>query len=112
MDNVVYVDSIAKTDCIEHLFRCLADGDRPVLDVIVIETPGTKEMPILIKAVGASRNLAQETKGITHGEPVMAVKNGLDGLMIVPCIKCIVNYIVPRTATMMARVYVPKDITV
>lgn len=109
MDGIAYVGETKG----RHKFHFLADGDRPVLEVYVdlADTkPGVEEMPIYINGIDFPEQKMQVTKGLTKMIPVAQVDDdGIpDGVTVVPDPALIVAYIVPRTATMMARVYVPK----
>jgi hypothetical protein len=110
MDGLAYVGEIDG----RHKFHFLADDNRPVLEVYVDlanSKPGVEEMPIYINGVNHPTERMQITKGVTRLVPIAS--EDLDGIpqgvTIVPDPELIVKYIVPRTATMMARVYVPKS---
>lgn len=107
MDNITFVETIGT----RHTFHCLADGGRPVLVVYVDDVPGASEqLPILIGAVGADPSSAQSTLGVTHADvkPITDPSGDVIGVERRVCVKHIARYVVPRTATLMARIYVPK----
>lgn len=86
-----------------HVFHFLADGNRPVLEIYVDESTDTDaKLPILINGVGKGPDDIQQTKGTTHAD-VSGDKTRI-------CMNCLAKYIVPRIATLMARVYVPAVI--
>lgn len=91
-----------------HTFHYLADGDRPVLVIYVDESPeADAKLPILINGVGKGPDDIQQTKGVTHA----AVQVSEDGAKPYICINCLARYVVPRIGTLMARVYVPTEVT-
>lgn len=108
MDSIAYVNTVGT----RHTFYCLADGDRPVLAVYVDDVPGAgDELPILIGHVNGDPSTIQETKGTARADvvPVTDAVGDVIGLDRRVCLKSIAAYVVPRTATMMARVYVPTN---
>lgn len=108
-DGIAYV-SVNGTD---HKFHFIADGGRPVLEIYVDAKPGDLFLPIRINAVGAPPDAAQATKGMTVMAHIVTSEDGdtPDGILSVPDMEPIASYIVPRIATMMARVYVPTSDT-
>lgn len=105
--NITYVGANGS----DHLFHFLADGDRPVLEIYVDENAASNSdkpnLPIRINGVGHPLDNVQVTKGLTHAEPVHAVKDGQDGIELHICVGCLASYVLPRIVTLMARVYVP-----
>lgn len=100
-----------------HLFHFLADGDRPVLEIYVDvknTTDMDAELPIYINGVGKPMSDRQITKGLTR---LTIIESGTSdtevpsGIMIIPDMRYIAIYVIERVHTLMARVYVPKDIT-
>lgn len=90
----------------DHVFNGMADGDRPVIVIYVKDSDDDDEqLPIRINGVGNPPDDVQETHGITH----MTAEITDDGVTRMPCIKCIAGYMIPRIATMMARVYIPQS---
>jgi hypothetical protein len=82
------------------LFHYLADGNRPVLELLVCP-----ENKIWIAAT-TGLSVPQETKGVVHrhkDEELEAA--GVDTEYI--CHGSIAAYVVPRIGTLMARVYCP-----
>lgn len=86
------------------LFHFVADGDRPVLEILV--SPDDK---IWVAGAGGYGQLVpQETKGTVHrhkDEQLEAA--GIDTEHV--CLGSISGYVVPRIATLMARVYCPAQ---
>lgn len=77
------------------LFHFLADGDRPVLEVLV----DPYDQIWICGVTGLS--IPQVTLGKTHRHSIV------DGVEPVICLKSVATYVVPRIATLMARVYCP-----
>jgi hypothetical protein len=94
-----------------HHMECLADGGRVVLDVYVDDAPvmteesGERNAKIYINRAGGGLEDMQVTFGMTH---IVTMPEG-DGLLRFPCPMCVASYIGPRTATMMARIYLPVN---
>ena len=89
------------------IFHFLADGNRPVLQIVVDSQDRMWIGPV--KCLGWEMQL---TKGTVHRHPTDEADEILANAMNLPvtdiCMDAVVNYIVPRIATMMARVYCPK----
>jgi hypothetical protein len=84
------------------LFHFMADGDRPVLEILV--SPDNK----IWVAGMTGLSIPQETKGTVHrhkDDEFEAV--GIDTEHV--CLGSIAGYVVPRIATLMARVYCPAQ---
>lgn len=90
------------------LFHYLADGNRPVLEILVdsddkiwIAAVPTEYGPLLA-------TLPQQTKGEAHRhtDEQLAQAIGFENATTI-CIGAIAAYVVPRIATLMARVYCP-----
>lgn len=101
MDNIRY--NTALSTGTTHVFDCTADGDRTIMHVVVEDVVGTEELVIKIMPIGFGTDQAEDTLGRTHVR-VTLDENGTQRHV---CSNCIVSYIVPRTATMLARLYVP-----
>lgn len=107
--DIVYVGA-SGTD---HLIHFLADGDRPILEIyvdekdVVDEQDGQQMLRIRINGIGRPLDDIQPTRGTTH----TLAKIDENGVETRICVTCLARYIVPRIATMLARVYVPKDVT-
>ena len=112
MDGIEYVGIVVIGSTVTHKFHMLADGNRPVLDVYVADMINQEKMPILINRHGAPFADTLKTLGETHADVQLTVVDGQEGLTRTMCEACIVTYIVPRTATMMARVYLPQPMNV
>ena len=105
MDNITYV---GKGENAADLFHCIADGNRPVMTIAV-----DIHDCIWIGPVNAKPSQMQKTKGVVHRHPLDESDEILSQAILgVPatdvCSGSIAQYIVPRTATMMARVYCPQ----
>lgn len=90
------------------LFHFLADGDRPVLTICVAH-----DDTIWVGPVDCKNWDLQKTKGVIHRHPLDESDEILSQAILgVPatnvCSGAIAQYILPRIATMMARVYCPK----
>jgi len=92
-----------------HTFHMLADGNRPVLAMFVNENDpelviwvGDPRLAHLIKETWTG---AQQTLGRAHTHP----KIDESGVTTIVCIGSIASYVLPRIATLMARVYLPAD---
>lgn len=106
MPDITYVGK-SEGDYFE-LFHLLADGDasgsgrRPVMEVLV-----DPEDKIWVSGVaGYGVTVPQETKGTVHrhtDEELEAA--GIDSQHV--CLGAVMSYVVPRVATLMARVYCP-----
>lgn len=89
-----------------ELYHFLADGNRPVLEILV-----DRDDKIWICKIG--EDMPQVTKGEVHRHlneelaPVIGVENATE-----VCLGSIAAYVVPRIATLMARVYCPRVHTV
>lgn len=86
-----------------ELFHFLADGGRPVLEILV-----DPEDKIWISGV-TGLTIPQVTNGEVHrhkDDEFEAV--GIDTQHV--CLGAIAAYVVPRVATLMARVYVPAQV--
>lgn len=101
MDNIRYNSKLSAGTT--HVFDCTADGDRTIMYVVVEDVTGAEELVIKIMPIGFSVDQAQDTLGRTHVN-VALDENGAQRHV---CSNCIATYIVPRTATMLARLYVP-----
>lgn len=88
-----------------HTVIFYADGDRPILKVFVDENDDLHQ--IYVQAVNAPKSEAQPTKGVAKF--VSHVSETGVQLLLDP--KSVINYVVPRIVTLMARVYVPKNVT-
>jgi len=103
MADITYVGK-SEGDYFE-LFHYLADGNRPVLEILV--SPDDK---IWISGVdGHGNGIPQETKGEAHrhtDDELEAV--GIDTKYV--CLGAVAAYVVPRIATLMGRVYCPKSV--
>lgn len=86
------------------LFHYLSDGNRPVMEILV-----SPDNVIWIAGTGGyGVGVPQETKGVVHrhtDDELEAV--GIDTEYV--CLGAIAAYVVPRIATLMARVYCPKS---
>jgi len=84
------------------LYHYLSDGGRPVMEILV--SPDDK---IWVAGCGGfGQGVPQETKGTIHrhtDEQLEAV--GIDTAYV--CLGSVAAYVVPRIATLMARVYCP-----
>jgi hypothetical protein len=105
MDGLEYV---GKGENNSDIFHCIADGNRPVLEIAV-----DVQDNIWIGRVGVSGFQMQMTKGKIHRHPLDESDEILSQALIGEpptdvCVDSIAQYIVPRIATMMARVYCPK----
>jgi len=79
------------------LFHFLADGNRPVLEVLV-----DPEDTIWICGVNGL-SIPQETKGKAHRHEIV---EGVEGVI---CLKAVATYVIPRAPALMARVYCPIE---
>ena len=87
-----------------ELFHYLADGDRPVLEILV-----DPDMRIWVAAV-TGLSVPQVTDGLTHRH-VDAEFEALGIDTTYTCLGGIAAYVRPRIADLMARVYCPASQT-
>ena len=96
-----------------HTFHCLADDMRPIMALFVNENDPDCAIWIgdirMAHMIGETWNFAQITKGRTHLHVDHDITDEGVTRHVRVCPGPIVQYIVPRSATMMARVYVPAD---
>ena len=92
------------------LFYLMADGGRPVLEILV-----DSDNKIWVAAVPTGygsllATLPQQTKGEAHRhtDEQLAEAIGYDNATEI-CLGAIAAYVVPRIATLMARVYCPME---
>lgn len=84
-------------------FHLLADGNRPVLNVMIDATDA-----IWVSALddGVAINVPQRTKGVVHRHTDAYLEaEGIDSSHV--CLGAVASYVVPRAVTLMARVYCP-----
>lgn len=81
-----------------ELFHFLADGNRPVLEVLV-----APDDIIWVSGVHGMM-MPQSTKGKAHRHAPA------EGLEPVICLKSLALYVAPRIATLMGRVYCPNEL--
>jgi hypothetical protein len=84
-------------------FHLLADGNRPVLNVMIDATDA-----IWVSALddGVAINVPQRTKGVVHRHTDADLEaSGIDSSHV--CLGAVASYVVPRAVTLMARVYCP-----
>ena len=84
-------------------YHLLADGDRPVLEVLIDSSDA-----IWIAATDTTfvSALPQQTKGVVHRHTDANLEAiGIDTELV--CLGAIAAYVVPRAVTLMARVYCP-----
>lgn len=83
-------------------FYFRADGDRPVLEILI---PGNDR--IYVASVKDGDPVVYETMGMVHRHTDEALEAaGIDTQYI--CLGSVKSYVVPRIATLMARVYCPS----
>lgn len=84
------------------LFHYLSDGNRPVLEILV-----SPDNEIYVAGVGGYGQLVpQLTKGTVHRHTDEQLEQaGIDTEYV--CLGAVASYVVPRIATLMARVYCP-----
>ena len=104
--NLTYV---GKDESDNDLFHYLADGNRPVM-VIAVQPHNDS---VWIGPVDAKGWQMQKTKGVVHRHPLdesdEILSQAILGVSATDvCVGSIMQYILPRIATMMARVYCPQ----
>ena len=86
-------------------FHLLADGDRPVLNVMIDATD-----VIWVSALddGVAINVPQRTKGVVHRHTDAYLEaEEIDSSHV--CLGAVMSYVLPRAVTLMARVYCPAQ---
>jgi hypothetical protein len=101
MPDIMYVGK-SEGDYFE-LFHYLADGNRPVLEILI-----NPDNEIWVAGVsGFGVGIPQLTKGTVHRHKDEQLEDaGIDTEHV--CLRAIASYVVPRIATLMARVYCPN----
>lgn len=80
-----------------------ADGDRPIMKAYANENDDLHQ--IYIKAINVPDAVAQVTLGVANFDS----KIDENGVKKVLDVNSIIEYVVPRIVTLMARLYVPKS---
>lgn len=95
-----------------ELFHLMADGDsdgqnrRPVLEILVDAEDKIWVAGVPSATVGLPATLPQVTKGTVHRHTDEQLEvAGIDTSYV--CLGAVAAYVVPRIATLMARVYCP-----
>lgn len=86
------------------LFHYLSDGNRPVMEILV----SPDNVIWIAGTCGYGVGVPQETKGRVHRHTDDELEAaGIDTAYV--CLGAIAAYVVPRIATLMARVYCPTS---
>jgi hypothetical protein len=89
-----------------EVFHYLADGNRPVLNILV-DTLDQIWIAAVEPPLNYVTNTPQLTKGVAHRHTDEVLQT-MGVTLETVCLQSIAAYIVPRIGTMMARVYCPN----